>query len=333
MSSLKGKSGEQVIAAASDNDVQRRFFEADRTLPLVYRSVDCGLDVAQWYAGNAASVEKDLLEYGCVLFRGFHVRGQEDFEGFARAAITDLATYTEGATPRKELKKGIYTSTEFPADQEIGLHNELSYVPRPPRRVAFCCLVAPESGGQTQLADVRNVYRRVDPALVAEFEARGGWMLRRNYGNHFGPTVAKAFGTDDMDEVRHYCLRAGIRIEVHSDDQVTTEQVRETVHLHPVSGEQVWFNHVAFWHPSSLCPSIRAVLDDLYSRKEYPYCTYYGDGTEIPDEHVATLREAYLAEEVRFDWEEGDILLIDNWRVAHGRKPFTGDRKIIVAMG
>lgn len=323
----------QAAGSMAIEGVEKGFFADGQVLPIIYQATTSGVDAADWYARNVASVDQDLLAYGAVLFRGFPVAGEEQFERFAKASISELAAYTEGATPRKELKKGVYTSTEFPADQEIALHNELSYVPRPPRRLAFCCLVAPKTGGQTQIADVRNVHRRLDPALVAEFEARGGWMLRRNYGNHFGPTVFKAFGTEDMDEIRLYCERAGIRIEVHSEGVVTTQQVRPAVHPHPTTGEPIWFNHVAFWHPSSLCPSVREVLDQICSRAQYPYCTYYGDGSEIPEATVAALRAAYTAEEIAFDWQAGDILLVDNWRVAHGRKPFTGDRRIIVSMG
>jgi alpha-ketoglutarate-dependent taurine dioxygenase len=29
----------------------------------------------------------------------------------------------------------------------------------------------------------------------------------------------------------------------------------------------------------------------------------------------------------------GDVLLCDNFLVMHGRQPFSGDRKIVVAMG
>ncbi len=313
--------------------VEKTLFPDGRVLPVVYRASADGIDVADWYGHNRARIDSDLLEYGAILFRGFAVACEDDFEKFAKASLSELATYTEGATPRKELKKGVYTSTEFPADQEIALHNELSYVPRPPRKLAFCCLVSPKTGGQTQIADVRNVYRRLDPELIAEFQKRGGWMLRRNYGDQFGPTIYKAFGTDNLDEIRLYCERTGIRIEVRSENSITTEQVRPTAHPHPITGEPIWFNHVAFWHPSSLCPSVRAVLDQIYSREEYPYCTYYGDGSDIPEDTVAALRAAYAAEEIAFDWQKGDILFVDNWRVAHGRKPFTGDRRIIVSMG
>jgi len=43
--------------------------------------------------------------------------------------------------------------------------------------------------------------------------------------------------------------------------------------------------------------------------------------------------EVYRQSAVNFPWQEGDILMPDNMLTAHGRNPFTGQRKIVVAMG
>ena len=59
---------------------------------------------------------------------------------------------------------------------------------------------------------------------------------------------------------------------------------------------------------------------------------HYGDGGRIPDEVMDHLRAAYRAASTRFDWERDDILIVDNMLAAHGREPFTGPRKIAVAM-
>jgi hypothetical protein len=43
--------------------------------------------------------------------------------------------------------------------------------------------------------------------------------------------------------------------------------------------------------------------------------------------------ELYEECAVRFDWQKGDAILLDNMLVAHARDPFEGPRKIVVAMG
>lgn len=333
MSFAQWRSSRKAAIGAPQTAVAREFLEDCPRLPVVYGALAQDIDIARWYGDNEQQIQSDLYTHGAVLFRGFRVSGQSEFEQFVHVAIQETAAYIEGATPRTQLTKGIYTSTEFPSDQEIAPHNELSYVMHPPDKISFCCLVAPQKGGQTQMVDVGRVYERVDPELIRQFEARGGWLLRRSYDGDFGPTVHKAFGTDSLDEIQAYCEGANIRLEVGADGKVVTEQVRPVVHRHPRTGAPVWFNHVAFWHPSSLPASVRARFDEIFSVRDFPYSTYFGDGTPIPDAHIAALRQAYSDEEVKFTWRPGDILLLDNWRVAHGRKAFVGERKVIVAMG
>jgi alpha-ketoglutarate-dependent taurine dioxygenase len=105
------------------------------------------------------------------------------------------------------------------------------------------------------------------------------------------------------------------------------------VRVHPRTGEPVWFNHLAFWHVSSLEPRLREVFLGEFGEEELPYNTYYGDGTPVEDSAVEEIRNAYREETVAFPWQKGDLLMLDNMLVAHGRHPFSGARKILTAMG
>jgi alpha-ketoglutarate-dependent taurine dioxygenase len=66
---------------------------------------------------------------------------------------------------------------------------------------------------------------------------------------------------------------------------------------------------------------------------DLPYNTYYGDGSQIEDAVVEEIREAYRQETVYFPWQVGDLLLLDNMLIAHGRNSYTGARRILAAMG
>jgi hypothetical protein len=101
---------------------------------------------------------------------------------------------------------------------------------------------------------------------------------------------------------------------------------------HPNTGEMVWFNHIVFWHITGLDDETREVMTSLYAAEDLPYNTYYGDGSEIEPDVIDHIREAYEKERVAFPWRQGDVLLLDNMLVAHGRNPFKGPRKILVAM-
>src|SRR3546814_6020811 len=112
-----------------------------------------------------------------------------------------------------------------------------------------------------------------------------------------------------------------------------TRQIRPAIHVHPGTGAELWFNHIAFWHSSSLEESVRARFEADFGVENLPYNTYYGDGAMIPDEIVRHLRGAYDEETVSFCWQSGDLLMIDNMLVAHGRSSFGGERRVLAAMG
>ena len=115
-------------------------------------------------------------------------------------------------------------------------------------------------------------------------------------------------------------------------DRLRTRQVRPAIRVHPYTGEQIWFNHMLFFHITSLPPQVRDTILLGVNEDSLPFNTYYGDGFPVEPEVLEEVRAAYSAETIAFPWQQGDILMVDNMLVAHGRQPFTGQRKIMVAM-
>ena len=58
----------------------------------------------------------------------------------------------------------------------------------------------------------------------------------------------------------------------------------------------------------------------------------FGDGTAIEHTDMAVAIE--LADELSFDipWKTGDVALVDNFLVMHGRRPFQGTRKVLASL-
>lgn len=321
----------QAVSTAQEEWVKTSLPMAGRSLPLLIEPALKGVDLFDWVRHNRDWIESQLLRHGGLLFRNFGLNGNDDFQRVLTALDAPLVHYMEGATPRTHFGDKIYSSTEFPADQTIAPHNELNYVKTWPMKIWFFCATAAQEGGETHIVDVRKVYDRLDPEILASFLDKG-WMLARNFGDGFGLTWQTSYRVQTREELEAYFQAADIQWEWKEGDRLRSHQVRPAVARHLKTGEMVWFNHIAFWHVSSLEPNLRELLLSEFGEDGLPYNTYYGDGTRIPDEVVEQLRQAYEAELVAIPWQEGDLMMLDNMLVAHGRKPYKGPRKILTAM-
>lgn len=300
-------------------------------LPLVVRPAVHGVNLASWAETNRELISQRLARHGGLLFRGFEIPRVEEFEQIIRSISGDLLEYKERSSPRHAVSGKIYTSTDYPPEHPIFLHNENSYQAAWPRRIFFYCAQASLEGGATPIADVRKVYQRVDPEVRDRFLARR-WMVMRNYGDGFGLPWQTVFQTGDKAEVEAHCQSSGIQLEWKDGDRLRTRAVRNAVARHPDTGDPCWFNHATFFHVSTLTPALRASLLGELEEEDLPTNTYYGDGSPIEPDVLDHLRSCYQAETISFPWQVGDLLMLDNMMVAHGRAPFKGERKVLVGM-
>jgi len=298
-------------------------------LPLVLHGD--GESVHERIREDRDSIRDALARHGAVLLRGFEVAGVPGFDQVVRDLSGAPLTYSERSTPRSRISGNVYTSTDYPPQEEIFAHNENSYQAVWPLTLYFYCVEPPTTQGATPLASTRRVLASIDPEIRAEFERRK-WMVVRNYGDELGLPWQEAFNTDDRGEATAYCERNGIRAEWLSGDHLRTRAVREPVHRHPATADRVWFNHATFFHVSTLPPEVREGLLEMCGEENLPNNTYYGDGGRIPDDVLDHLRDCYRKATVRFDYERDDVLVVDNMLSTHAREPFTGPRRIAVAM-
>lgn len=301
-------------------------------IPRLIESSNPDCDLAHWAQDRKTLIDSLLMEHRALLFRGFNVRTVADFERFVSAASRgERLSYRDRSTPREDRGKQIYTSTVYPSDQTIHLHNEGTYWMSWALKLFFCCLQPSDSGGETPIADVRGVHDRIDPTIRQQFLDRK-MMLVRNFNDGFGLTWQEVFQTENKAEVERYCSENSILFEWKSGDRLRTRQVRPAIRTHPQTGEPVWFNHAAFFHISALDPAMQQVLLAELGEDGLPYNTFYGDGGSIDAATIEHIRDAYRAEKVKFLWREGDVMLVDNMSVAHAREPYSGHREVIVAM-
>lgn len=276
-----------------------------------------------------------LAEHGGILFRGYDITSPEQFQMAARAAIASLIPYVEGQSPRSKVADNVYTSTEHPARFSITLHNELSYTKSPPPRIAFFCLTEPTQGGETPITDCRLVYQKMPPAIREKFETKGVRYVKNMHGdaNGLGKSWMDHFETNDRSTVEAYLGENDIDFEWLANGSLRTTATRPGVIDHPLTGERIWFNQANLWHVTNVDERHRAQLIQRCGIDGLPTHAFYGDGSPIEDAELDQVRNVFWDNAVIAPWRQGDFLLLDNFLVAHGRKPFEGPRKILVAMG
>ncbi len=276
------------------------------------------------------AVRSVVAEQGAIRIRGLELRDAAEVEAVFRQ-LGDLMTETEAFAPRTRYAPGVYSATKWPPNQPMCVHHELSYAHEVPSLMLFACLVAPEQGGATPLADGAAVFDALPRDLVERFE-RQGWLLVRNYNDDIGATVADVFGTNDRGAVERYCRANAIDFEWRDGGGLCTRQRRKAVVRHPVTGRRCWFNQIAFLNEWTLAPDVREYLVDVYGQEGQPFNTRFGNGDPIGPDVVQVINETYEAHTVREPWEAGDLLVVDNIRTAHGREAFEGPREIVVAL-
>ena len=311
--------------------IRTEYFDGGGTLPLVVKPAVEGVNLVDWAAHNREFIETSCRRDGAVLFRNFHVNTAEDLERLIQAISGKTMEYRERSSPRSAVSENVYTSTDYPAEQSIFPHNEHSYAKNLPMKLYFACLLPAPQGGQTPIADTRKIFRRIPQAIRERFLEKK-WMYVRNFGDGFGLPWQTVFRTAEKAEVERYCRDAGIEYEWRDGDRLRTRQVRPAAARHPRTGEMVWFNHATFFHVSTLPRPIRDAFLAEFKVEDLPNNTYYGDGSEIEPSVLDELRAAYLENLTTFDWERGDVIILDNMLAAHARQPFVGPRKIIFGM-
>jgi alpha-ketoglutarate-dependent taurine dioxygenase len=157
-------------------------------------------------------------------------------------------------------------------------------------------------------------------------------MYVRNFGEGFGISWQTAFQTAERGAMEDFCRANRVAVEWKDDGRLRTRSVRPVAVRHPRTGEEVWFNAAISSHISTVEPATRAALLAEYSEEDLPKNSLYGDGAPIEPEVLAEVRRAQRQETVAFPWQKGDILLLDNMLVAHGRAPYSGPRRVVVAM-
>ena len=297
----------------------------------VEKLADGEQDVLALVGRHRDQLSELLLKHGALLFRGFAVNDAATFGRFLDAISEKRLDYVYRSTPRKLVGDRVFTSTAYPPALEIPLHQENAYQREWPMKLALCCLVPATSGGETPLADMVRVTARLPAELLDRFEERGVCYVRHYHEGTDLPWQT-VFQTDDREVLANYCRDQGIDHVWLDENTLRTSQQCQGIAYHPVTGDRLFFNQAHLFHVSNLGDVGAKALIEVFGADRLPRNATFADGAEIDASDLQLIRNAYASEAVAFPWQAGDVVVVDNMQVAHGRRPFKGKREVLAGM-
>ncbi len=286
------------------------------------------IDVLQWAKNYRYVLNELLLDYGAILIRGFKIQGAEKFNDLFSTVSGKAMEYKNRTSPRDQVYSNVYTSTSHPKDQIIHMHTENSYSDAYNRIICFYCLIPASIRGATPIADERKLLETLKPEIVKKFKEKGIQYVRNTIPG-IGLNWKTIYQTDDRNEVNKILDSKGYKYTWVDEDHLRIKWTLPAFITHPLTGKEMWFNHMFFGHKSHYN---EAVLE-FFEEENLPFVTHYGDGEKIEDEVIQEFVKFYKENSIVFKWEQDDFLLLDNLCFSHGRESFEGDRTILTAMG
>lgn len=288
-------------------------------------------DLADHVAGGKASVDQALARSGAILFRGFHVPTAQAFDAAIRAFDEPNFAYASSMSNavRLDVTELVFTANEAPPTTEIFLHHEMAQTPTFPGKLFFYCEIAADEGGATPLCRSDKLLHALEdrnPAFVAALEAHGV-----RYSN-----VMPA--ADDAGSGQGRSWRSTLRVQSRSEAECRLQEL---------GYEWSWGEEDVLLATTPALPAVRTLSDGRKvffnqliaayrgwaGNREASYKPVrLGDGAELPEAGMADA--IALAEEltVDLDWRPGDVALLDNHVVMHGRRPFEGRRRVLASL-
>ena len=302
--------------------------------PFVYECRGEGADlksVEDWLRQSRATLDRQVREAGTVFFRGFPLSIDQDFDRFIRAFDYPNFRYEDSLSNavRVVLTARVFTANEAPPNVTICLHHEMAQTPVYPSRLFFFCEHPAEQGGATPLCRSDILFERLlseFPEFVADCETKG--LLYTNImpaendpTSGMGRSWQSTFRAESREEAEQRLQKLGYSWEWLPNGclRSTTPVLPAVMEVEP--GRRTFFNQL-----------IAAFHGWKDSRNDPTKAVTFGDGSLLNPETMD--RVAVIAEELTFDvpWQKGDVALVDNRVVMHGRRTFSGTRKVLASL-
>ncbi|MRD46217.1 TauD/TfdA family dioxygenase [Caenimonas koreensis] len=260
----------------------------------------------------------DLLQdRKALLFRGFGLTA-DTFCEFSESLGEGFMDYQGGAFERKAINQNptLLSVTGEGQSFAVPFHGEMYYRRHKPQLLWFYCAVAPSKGGETTLCDGAEFFKRLSRRTRDLFLKRRIAYIRRYTPQQWHVI----YQTSDEAEVRAVCERNGLECRLSPSGELETRYETSAV-VHDASGQPMFINNVL----PILMQERVWLLDSNLVR--------FTGNESISDDIFQELLEVSAALEVAIPWQTGDVVLVDNRRLMHGRREIEDlKRKVLVRM-
>ncbi|MDJ0853533.1 MAG: TauD/TfdA family dioxygenase [Myxococcota bacterium] len=286
--------------------------------------------MTRWVAAERETLDAELRRHGALLFRGFPLASDRDFDALIRAFDYPNFRYAESLSNavRVNRTERVFTANEAPPSVTITLHHEMAQTPVYPSRLFFFCEKPAEQGGATSLCRSDRLFEALEkrcPGFAADCEKHGLLYSlvmppEDDPESGVGRSWRSTFGVAERAEAEARMRRLGYTWEWLPDDclRTTTPVLPAVRELGP--GRKSFFNQLI---------AARAWQD---RRNEPARAVTLGDGRPLDPEAWALVGELADGLAVDLDWQQGDVALVDNLVVMHGRRRFSGTRAVLASL-
>jgi alpha-ketoglutarate-dependent taurine dioxygenase len=302
----------------------------------------------RWVTERRSDLDALLLLHGGIVFRGSPIASSAQFSEFSEVLGPYVGDYSGGASARSKIVGNVMEATRLAKEIKIPLHQEMCYLRDYPGHIAFYCVTPADKGGETIVADMRRFTRELPDSIRRKLESTGISVVRNfaapaedgseDNADHPDQRSWKfAFYTDTREAVEATCADKGMEAIWNDDGSLTVRNTYAAFTAHPVTGEMIYRN-VAHVDPgagfsANLPDARRRRIEAMLSRQAIRTGYYYGDGSVVSPAESAELRALFDQIELSWQWRPGDIMLLDNLLMAHGRNSFEGEfRNVQVAL-
>lgn len=317
-------------------DVPPLFIEAQAD---AFPDVD---SVLAWVRANRAQLDALVLEHGAIMLRGFPIATVEDFNALVGIFPSYKPGYVGGMSPRQKVEGEVLESTRLDKHFKIMLHSEMAYMKTYPPRIAFFCKTASPVGGETIIGRMREFMKRLPPELVRKLEQHDVHVVR-NFaaaGNTKGAAEIAhndqvgwdaAFFTEDRAEVEARCQEFGMEPIWNEDGSLTLVDIGKPFTVHPQTGERFYRANL---HTNNAYEDggLADIAASIRASQKRPTGHYLSNGEMLTRAESQTITSIFEEIELAWPWQNGDVMILDNLQVVHGRNPFDGPREVLVAL-